>query len=59
MTGVDVLLEPAGRAVVLEVNAFGDLLRGAIDDGENPYEAQLAAIFGPPAGGAAEAPCPT
>lgn len=47
--GVDVLLSPAGAASVLEVNAFGDLLRDALDAGEDPYEAQLAAVQGPPA----------
>jgi hypothetical protein len=57
MTGTDVLLDPAGRATVLEVNAFGDLLPGALDRGEDTYEAQLAAALGPAP--ATEAPCST
>ncbi|WP_394846042.1 STM4014 family protein [Pendulispora brunnea] len=41
--GVDLLVEPDPRRMaVLEMNAFGDLLRGALHDGEDPYEAQLA-----------------
>ncbi|WP_394835501.1 STM4014 family protein [Pendulispora rubella] len=40
--GVDLLVEPDPRRIaVLEMNAFGDLLRGALHDGEDPYEAQL------------------
>ncbi len=58
MTGVDVLLDPAGRVTVLEVNAFGDLLPGALDRGEDTYEAQLAAVLGPGAP-ALEMPCST
>jgi glutathione synthase/RimK-type ligase-like ATP-grasp enzyme len=42
--GVDVLLTPGGaRAFVVEINAFGDLLRRSRDRGQDPYEAELAA----------------
>lgn len=34
---------------VLEANAFGDLLPGALDQGQDSYDAQIAALgFGPP-----------
>ena len=40
--GVDLLVEPDPRRIaVLEMNAFGDLLRGAVHEGEDPYDAQL------------------
>ena len=29
---------------VLEVNAFGDLLKGALHEGRNTYESQLQAV---------------
>jgi hypothetical protein len=57
MTGVDVLLDPSGSATVLEVNAFGDLLRDVLDRGEDPYDAWLAAALGPAA--TSEVPCST
>ncbi len=57
MTGADVLLDPEGRATVLEVNAFGDLLPGALDRGEDTYQAQLTAALGPAP--ATEAACST
>lgn len=57
LTGVDVLLSPEGRPTVLEVNAFGDLLRGVTDRGEDPYDAWLSAALGPAA--PAEVPCST
>jgi hypothetical protein len=40
--GVDVLVT-AGAALVAEVNAFGDLLRHTTDEGQDPWEAELAA----------------
>ena len=43
--GVDLAVEPDPRRMaVLEVNAFGDLLRGVTDGGEDPYDAQLTEI---------------
>lgn len=62
--GADVLIDPVGRPAILELNAFGDLLRGDLDAGEDPQEAQLAAVFGPPASAAraaraGEVPCAT
>ena len=45
MTGQDVLLTPGGRThAVLEVNAFGDLLPGVTDRGQDTYAAQIAAV---------------
>lgn len=44
--GIDILLT-AGlrRPVVLEINAFGDLLPGLLDNGETCYEAQIEAMI--------------
>ena len=43
--GIDILLTADLRkTVVLEINAFGDLLPGLIDDGETGYEAQINAM---------------
>ena len=54
-TGQDVLLTPGGRShAILEVNAFGDLLPGVLDRGEDVYAAQIAAA----AGGGLTAPGP-
>lgn len=45
--GVDLLIAPDfKRHAVLEMNAFGDLLPGATHEGEDPYDAELAATFG-------------
>lgn len=44
--GVDLLIAPDFRRhAVLEVNAFGDLLQGAVWNGLDPYDAELAAVF--------------
>jgi hypothetical protein len=43
--GIDVLVRPdLTRHAVLEVNAFGDLLLGQLDDGEDTYGATLSAL---------------
>jgi hypothetical protein len=42
--GVDVALDPAGRAWVLEANAFGDLLPGCLVDGWDTYRWQVEAL---------------
>ncbi len=43
--GLDVLLTPGwGRALILEANAFGDLLPGALSEGEDPWLAELRAL---------------
>lgn len=43
--GVDLLVTPDFREhAVLEVNAFGDLLPGVLDRGQDTYTAQVAAI---------------
>jgi hypothetical protein len=43
--GVDLLFTPSYRRhAVLEANAFGDLLPGAVWNGLDPYEAELAAL---------------
>ncbi len=43
--GIDILLTADLRNIfVLEVNAFGDLLPGLIDEGETCYEAQVRAM---------------
>jgi hypothetical protein len=49
--GVDVLIGPRlVKPVVLEVNAFGDLLPGILWNGMDTYTAELSAAFGiPPA----------
>jgi hypothetical protein len=45
--GVDLLIAPDFRRhAVLELNAFGDLLGGAMWRGLDPYDAELAAIIG-------------
>lgn len=41
--GIDILLTPDGKTFVLEVNAFGDLLPGLLDEGETCYEAEINA----------------
>lgn len=44
---VDLAVSPCGRRHwILEVNAFGDLLRGSLHAGMNPYELQVATLFG-------------
>jgi glutathione synthase/RimK-type ligase-like ATP-grasp enzyme len=44
--GIDILLTADHkRTVVLEVNAFGDLLPGLLHDGETCYEAQINAMI--------------
>lgn len=42
--GVDVALDPEGRAWVLEANAFGDLLPGCLVDGRDTYRWQVDAM---------------
>ena len=43
--GVDVLVSTGGRIAVCEVNAFGDLLPGILDDlGRSTYEAQASSL---------------
>ena len=43
--GIDILLTADLRkTVVLEINAFGDLLPNLIDEGETCYEAQINAM---------------
>jgi hypothetical protein len=43
--GVDLLLTPGFRRVaVLEVNAFGDLLPGWLEDGRDTYDVELDAL---------------
>lgn len=43
--GLDVAVAPDFRQhAVLEANAFGDLLPGVCDNGQNTYEAEIAAI---------------
>lgn len=39
--GVDILLDRRGRALVGEINAFGDLLPGLVDRGDSAYVAIL------------------
>jgi hypothetical protein len=47
--GLDVMVDATlRRHVVLEVNAFGDLLPGVLFDQLNTYETQLESLFGPP-----------
>ncbi len=44
--GIDLLFTPSFRHhAVLEVNAFGDLLPGALDAGEDTYEAEIRALL--------------
>lgn len=41
--GVDLLVEPGyRRCAVLEANAFGDLLPGVTEGGQDPYDAEIA-----------------
>jgi hypothetical protein len=59
--GVDLLIAPDFRRhAVLEINAFGDLLPGALDDGEETYTAEIAACgsFERPLAARAGAPYP-
>ena len=43
--GVDLLFAPGfGRHAILEVNAWGDLLQGALHEGQTTYEAQIRAL---------------
>lgn len=43
--GIDVMLTPGYRQhAVLEVNAFGDLLKGITDRGQSTYEAEVACL---------------
>lgn len=45
LAGVDVAVHAGRRRVaVLEVNAFGDLLPGALHEGQDTYAAQVAAV---------------
>jgi hypothetical protein len=44
MTGADIAVTPGGDVVVIEVNAWGDLLRGVAYDGEDAYGLQARAI---------------
>lgn len=44
--GIDLLLTASGQQiVVLEINAFGDLLPGLLHEGETCYEAQINAMI--------------
>ena len=44
--GVDVMVDAAlERTLVLEVNAFGDLLPGLLHEGQDTYEAELRALL--------------
>lgn len=44
--GVDILLTAnLQKTVVLEINAFGDLLPGLLDEGETCYQAQIKAMI--------------
>lgn len=48
--GIDLLIRADWRAhAILELNAFGDLLTGVLDRGEDPYTAQLTALCPSPA----------
>ena len=42
--GVDVAIVPGQGPVLLEINAFGDLLPGVLHEGVDTYEAQLRAL---------------
>lgn len=45
--GLDVAVPPGFRShVVLEVNAFGDWLKGVLHEGRSPYECELRALYG-------------
>jgi hypothetical protein len=45
--GIDIAVGPGYRShVVLEANAFGDLLNDVTDNGLNTYEAEVAALLG-------------
>ncbi|MCI5055209.1 MAG: hypothetical protein MRY83_03820, partial [Flavobacteriales bacterium] len=39
--GVDVAIDPRGMPVILEVNAFGDMLLGIENNGLNSYDLEL------------------
>ncbi len=45
--GVDILIDTAGRSLIGEINAFGDLLPGLVHEGETPYGAILGACLDP------------
>jgi hypothetical protein len=46
--GVDLLVMPDFKGhAILELNAFGDLLNGALWNGLDPYDAELAALLDP------------
>ena len=43
--GIDLMFTPSFRHhAVLEVNAYGDLLPGVLDGGDNTYEAEIRAL---------------
>ena len=45
--GIDLLIaSDYRRHAVAEVNAFGDLLYGAMHDGKDPYTAEIEAALG-------------
>lgn len=43
--GVDVVVGLDGKAYVIELNAFGDLLPGVVHQGQDPWDAQLDAYL--------------
>ncbi len=43
--GLDVAIERAGRHAVLEVNAFGDYVKGLVVAGRTPHDAQLETLW--------------
>jgi hypothetical protein len=42
--GLDIAITPGRRHVILEVNAFGDFIRGALDRGQTPHRAEVEAL---------------
>lgn len=57
--GVDLLIAPDfKRHAVLEANAFGDLLPGALSEGQDTYEAEIRAALGQPAPAACDTSMP-